>query len=739
MKKPAKAQYTDNELLSILSAQRANSVGFDNDTSITSDRVRALDYYKGEYEGQVKKDMPAGDNRSSMVTTEVADAIETALPDLLEMFIGGDDVVTFRPFDEADEDAARQETDYIRHVVFGQNDGFGLFYNGFKDALMSKLGVWHFYWDGEAEYKEYETECYDYQLAELENDGVEILGYEPAGLTSSDSADMSPDGPVLLNVTCRKMVRNGSVVIEVVAPEDFTTSSSTIKLQDTGYCAMRSRSSVQDLIADGYDADKVAKLRADRGNDEVSYARDTVDENGNQSDGSVDELQEIEIVKHYIRLDVEGTGKPQIWMITTGGDEAVILGKEKRSRIEFAAITPFPMPHRFIGQSLADKTIGIQRWKTHLTRMLNDSATYSTSQRQEVSQSEIVEGITLEQLIDNQPGSPVVTKNGQGLRPIQTAPPAFDMLGAMEYVNTVGESRHGVVRNAQGLNPDTLHDTKGGAEILIAAAQKRIRLMGRLFAEGGVRDLFLGVHDLLRSNATMRDTIRLRDKWVDVNPSAWERRKDMVVDIGVGSGGRERDVAVMREAISYIGGLVQLQGGQADGPWVTKENIYALADQFFDRLGIKAPERFLTDPTTQDQQPPQEQPPGPEMLKLQADQQAKQAELQMKQAESQAKLQMSARDAQAKAALATQKAEMDTHVVRERAALDAQLSREKAEAEIRLSREKMHAEQQLARERMALEIQLEREKIQILGAANIDVGAGDVNLPANRPGGDLSQ
>jgi hypothetical protein len=68
----------------------------------------------------------------------------------------------------------------------------------------------------------------------------------------------------------------------------------------------------------------------------------------------------------------------------------------------------------------------------------------------------------------------------------------------------VAESRSGIVRNAQGLNPDTLHDTAKGALALITAAQKRVRLIARIFAETGVKDLFLGVHALLRSGYSRR-------------------------------------------------------------------------------------------------------------------------------------------------------------------------------------------------------------------------------------------
>ncbi len=709
---------TDAELLTILSQQREDSVGFDNDKVIAEERARALDYYKAEYSGYVQEDLPAGNNRSNFVSSDVADDIEKALPDLIEVFTSGDDAVTFRAVGEEDEGQARQETDYVRHVVFGENDGFMLFYTSFKDALLSKLGVWHYYWDSTPEYTEYDTEVWEDELVQLKEQGIEIVEY--------DEIETSEEGLVRYRVLAQKILREGRVRIESVAPEDFTVAPNTVRLRDTDYCAMRSRVSVQSLLKDGYKADLVGQLRDVDLDDSELQQRDLNGENDNQHSGVASGLELVEVVVHYIRLDVDGDGDPQIWRIVTGNDEMIVLDKERRPQIEFSAITPFPMPHRLIGQSLADKTIGIQRWKSVLTRMMNDSGMYATSQRQEVSQKEIVDGITLQQLVNNQPGAPVVTKTGAGLRPIQTAAPSFDMLAAIEHANTVKEERTGVVRNAQGLNPDTLHDTKGGAEILIAAAQKRTRMMARLFAEGGIKDLFLGVHELLRSNATMSATMRLRGRWEQVSPSSWQRRKDMEVDIGVGSGGRENDIAVLSRAGAYIDGLIAKQGGVPDGPFISRENIHAFSSRYLDRLGIKAPERYLRSPDEQqDEQKPQQ--PSPDMMKAQADIERGNAELQMKAQTSQAKAQADLQNQEAKLAF------------------DMEVQKMRLENEMTLAREKAQAEVVLARERMEMEFRLQQEKI-ILNARNGRIDAATVindgdddGLTRNRPGGDLSQ
>jgi hypothetical protein len=718
---PQGLQYDESEITYVLRAERQQAVGFDDD-EMNAARKQAMNYYKG-----VMPDMESLPNRSSVVSTDVADAIESLLPDIIDIFLAGEDGLTFAAVGPEDEDAAKQETDYVRHVIFQQNKGFNLLYTGFKDAFLSRIGVFKFYFDATPEYQEYETEASELGLQELQQLGVEVISAEPSRMVETQMGPMP-----LFQVTARKMVRNGQVRVEAIPPEDFAVSPDTVDLCDTSYCAYRRRVRVQELLADGYDAEKVSTLRADETNDTFGVARDIAYENDDLElhNAAIEELRVVEVIEHYIRADFEGQGRPQIWRIVTGNNEECILEIEKRARIEFAAGTPYPQTHRFYGLSVADKQIEIQRVKTALNRMLLDSGYFAHNQRPEVDMSKALPE-TIPALLDNQPGRPVPVKQSGAINAIQTAPVSFDILGALEYFNTVAEQRTGIMRFSQGLNPDTLHDTKGGAVIQLSAAQKRVRMMARQFAEGWIRDLFLGVHDLLRSNATVSDTVRLRNEWVQIDPSSWGRRKDLTIDIGIGSGGREDRFQRLTAFSERIAQIVELQGG-LNGPLVSAANVYSLADQLGTVLDIKGVERFITDP---EQAEPQEEGPGPEEQKAQAEMQMMQMKLQMQQQEAQLKMQLEQKKAEFDAQLQAAKLQADQQAMRERAQLEAELAREKAMFEADMARQRMQMETQLARERMQVEAELKAQAT----AVNASVRLTEQSLPAHRPGGDLDK
>ena len=151
------------------------------------ERARALKYYLGEPLGNEKK------GRSSMITTEVADTIEGMLPQILKVFVASERAVFFDPVGPEDEEAAKQETDYVNHVFYKENEGFTVLYTWFKDGLLSKNGIVKYYWE---EKEEITTESYtglteDELMSLLSDEAVEIrrTDREHGGSTGTDGTD----------------------------------------------------------------------------------------------------------------------------------------------------------------------------------------------------------------------------------------------------------------------------------------------------------------------------------------------------------------------------------------------------------------------------------------------------------------------------------------------------------------------------------------------------------------------
>src|SRR5688572_11877895 len=110
---------SDSALKALLQAERNASLGGTLSSDLSTERAKAMDYYNGD----MSTDMPAGDGQSKAVSRDVADTVEGLMPSLMEIFEGGEEVIRFNPVGPEDEEAAKQETDYVNHVYSQKNAG----------------------------------------------------------------------------------------------------------------------------------------------------------------------------------------------------------------------------------------------------------------------------------------------------------------------------------------------------------------------------------------------------------------------------------------------------------------------------------------------------------------------------------------------------------------------------------------------------------------------------------------
>ena len=139
-RKKRNKEMEESELLSLLDFEISNALGR-HDGELSDQRRRSMRAYYGESIGNEV----AG--RSRIVTRDVLEVVEWAMPELLDVFASGDEIAIFSPNSEADEEEAQQATDYINHIFFNENDGFEILHDMFKDALMQKSGITKVWWD----------------------------------------------------------------------------------------------------------------------------------------------------------------------------------------------------------------------------------------------------------------------------------------------------------------------------------------------------------------------------------------------------------------------------------------------------------------------------------------------------------------------------------------------------------------------------------------------------------------
>jgi len=531
------------------------------------------------------------------------------------------------------------------------------------------------------------------------------------------------------DVKISRMRKYGCAKVENVPPEEFGVSrrQRSVMLRDCDYCYHEVRRTQADLIKAGYDKEQVERLpdyAGDGSSEEVS--RDTVDDNSLEASEYLNRAnRQIRVTEHYVLMDYEGNGKPKRYRVTTGGSGEILKRKGKPEivpdMVRFAAMTPVIMTHRFFGRSIADLVMDIQRIKTALQRAALDNVYFANNQRLEVAEDGATKD-TIDDVLANRVGGIIRTRRIGSVAPVPNQPIGQFVFPMIEYMDSLREWRTGVTRQGQGLDPNALQNI-GERAVLDAqsAARAKTKLIARIFAETGIKEMFWLLHATIRQNASEAETVKLRGNWLKVDPQEWRQRDDLTINVGLGTGSKEQEIAILRELMGIQVNAMKMPETNLAGP----PQIYNTVKQMIRKAGFNSPDPFITDPTKMPPKPPQ---PKPEEQKMQAEmqmaQQKAQADMGMKQADMQMRQQQAQQDAQ----MQQQKAAQDAALQREKFLLDAQLQREKVASDAALKREQNQMELQMKRELLVEELALKRE----LAMAGLQLKA---SMPSGGNGG----
>jgi hypothetical protein len=317
---------------------------------------------------------------------------------------------------------------------------------------------------------------------------------------------------------------------------------------------------------------------------------------------------------------------------------------------------------------LVDLNKDIQVIKTVILRNVLDNFYASNNGRWAIS-----DRVNLDDMLVSRPGGVVRVEGSPGseIMPLVTNPIGNAAFPLMEYLDTIKENRTGITRYNQGMDSDSLNKTASGINQIMDAAQQKQDLIARTLAETGVKQLFQGVHKLIKQHGNKEEVVRLRGKWVPVDPRQWKSRTDMTVTVGLGTGNKQ---AMLGQIMSILGVQQQaLQIGVA-----TPQNIYEACMELTKNAGFKDGDKYWTNPVQQQQQEPQPDPKVvAEQQRLEFDKQKAMAEHQQKQEQMQMDYHLKQQELQQKAELAVQEMMKELQIARDRMLAEIDIERDR--------------------------------------------------------------
>lgn len=603
------------------------------DGKLGEDMKEAYDYYYGHLPGAYTK------GGSSYTDRTVWESVNGALQDLLNVFTSAEESVRFAPLNSFDAEGARNATALVNKTILRDNNGYKFFHDIFKESLITRVGFAKRYYSTNVEQDvrriEHVTEE-ELAVALMEYDDNDDVDDSMLSITSNEDGTKT----AVISIPVNK----SKVNIEFVSAEQVDFDRTASSIQDCSYFRHMAVKTLNELIDLGFTEEEIesAKLSTESllgEGIEDTRSRAMIDNISTDLSDYKKYLVE-EIYVRAIKPKERKTRLYQVWRVNN-----YIVSFSEVNEIPFEVLTPFPVPGQMIGESIFDITKDLQNVKTALIRGYIDSTMNANYGRF----TAVKGAYDKTSLLDNRPGG-VVEVEAQGvvdLFPFHPLPQGMDSI--LEQIQQAGERRTGVTRLGMGLSPEVFKNDNSFAtvDMMMSAAQNRMRMIARNVAQNFMTSLFLGVYKLLQEHENRSISLEVNGEMVTVQPSQWPDRDKVIVAVAIGA----------NEKRERANNLVQLAGFLSNNPLLagttfTAKNANHLAREVTLAMGFYDVNNFVTpmdevEPTPPD--PMQEmaiQKMQAEIAKMQSEIQEKQGLVQVamaraeaEQTEAQAKLQ----------------------------------------------------------------------------------------------------
>ena len=663
-------------------------------SQVGEERAESTEYYLGNEPEETST------LQSRFVSTDVRDTILFMLPSIMRTFFGTKKIVEFVPYGPEDIPVAEQQTNYINYVVQEKNPGFKILYDVFKDALVRKAGYVKAFWDDSISSSTHEYTNINpaqYQ-ALIMDENVEIVSesVEMSTMTMIDpmtNEEITQESPASYDLTIRRIKQKNQVCLEAIPPEEVLIARHARSLEESSYVAHRMVKTVSDLVAMGYDREEISQ-HAGYGSSAVDVeafeeqiARNPFDDivyPDRADTGSKDVLY----IEHYLFYDLDEDGIDERVRVCTVGEGLHIMDMQPFDELPIISFCPDPEPHTAIGSCPADYLKPIQAAKSQIMRDTLDSLGHAIFPRMG-----IVEGqVNIDDVLNTDIGQPIRMRAPGMVQPFTIPFAGKEAFPILSYLDESKENRTGVSKASAGLNAEALQSsTSAAVTATMSGAQGRIELICRHFAEGGMKDLFKLVNNLIIKHQDAEDVFRLDNEFIPVDPRYWDADKDMVVNVGLSKTNDDEKMTMLSQLAGKQEQILQTLG--PNNPLVTLQQYANTLTRTIEMAGFKDASNFVTPQVPP--MPPQ-QPQGPSAEEMLA-----QAEMQ-------------------KAQVSAQKSIIDAETDRMKIIMDDDRTRDIEEAQIRLKSAELQAKYGTQVNIAEINAIMERDREMIREAAKIN-------------------
>lgn len=587
----------DTEICEIVDRLIANDIyssgTYREDNQFIADRYNA-ELYGDEEEGL-----------SSIVTTEVADTVDSDMVAYVRTFLSGNRPVEFKPVRDSPEAVKEAELKnlYVQWIIDNCEGSFRKQYDWLKEGSIIKMS-WIEYGIKEEVVTE-EEEFTGYTASEVEakmdpirkEKGVDSVEIEQTIEVMPDGSEVETfDFKVKVtrkkqvfflqnipweDVICSKNVqckhdaevfgkrfrkRRGEVVSELMAKEEITKEKAIERVKNIPLCGPGESESTKDR-----------RFAGQGGYDPV--------DNYNQW-----AIQEVEGVDVYALVDADDDGIAERRHIIKFGND-IVLENEPFDHIPYAGGSVIPMPHNIVGKSRGEISVAQQRISTVFSRHISDNASAVNQGRAFVD----TKTVNMDDYFNSVKHGAIRVK-GNPSNSVLPDPVLYHgdkTLQVISHFDALHAKRVGQVLTNQALTSDQLHkETATRFNGLEKAATGKIELAARVIAETWYSDLYQGIAWFAQKyQDTVQEDFVLGEQ-LNIKPSSWRFEMNTKAVVGTGFDDDDKRISALLALLDLMSREIESGTTLADNQ--KKYNVYK---QLVRASGLHGVDQYFNDPS----------------------------------------------------------------------------------------------------------------------------------------------
>lgn len=572
--------------------QLLNCIGFEGD-ELQKAREDAYKYYFQRPRGDEV------DGRSSIVSGDLSSMVEGNLAQMTAP-LSEKRIAEYCAYDQHDEEQAQIESDCVNELVFNRQNGFIEITAAIKDAMLLRNSVVKVYIDERTHKRTIRKENVEPAVV---NELLDRIKQQQSTKGTEVTVDIHVYDEKKKKLSATVTKKTKVFRVEALAPENLLVPKTWNRhdLHNVPFCSERHVEARAVLVERGFDKALVAKLsrfsRNTNQSTQISRLPNGLSQNSNPMDSS---QEDVEWYESYCMMD-DGSGAAELRCICTSGEH--VLDDSPADFIQYAAGAIIINPHSFVAISLFDKLKSTQDSTTALTRALMDNLNTTTKNR-----TAHLDGVVEEtDITDGRTNGSIRVNPKLGILDVRQAITAFsvpdtsaNILANLEHMRRTRSEMGGATLD-MATGQMQLSDRVGsqGLDRAYSVMEMLASFMTKTVAHTLIRSIYLIAHETLRTQWEGPISFKRGNDWIEQNPSKWQARQAVKVNLGASIGERARQGIVLEKVMAKQESLAQ--AGMED-ILVNSSNYHKALMAWLRINDIPNPEQYFADPRSKESQ-----------------------------------------------------------------------------------------------------------------------------------------